>query len=88
MKIKSLHRQRLALAGIATLAAASSLVAGSAVSANAVTVPNQFIRSCTWSCSAYWQSNGAYKSSVPSVCYTSHWGGPYQYDKTVWGPCR
>lgn len=88
MKLKN-ARRRLAVVSLMTAAACSSLAAsGLALSAEATTVPNQFIRTCTWSCSAYWQSNGTYRPNYPSVCYTKYWNGSYQKDKTVWGPCR
>lgn len=87
MNIKNKGR-RLAAVSLMTLAVSSGLVTEASTSAEATTVPNQFIRTCTWSCSPYWQSNGAYRPNYQSVCYTKYWNGPYRYDKTVWGPCR
>lgn len=63
-------------------AAAVALVgAGLALApaANAAVVPNIFVRSCYFGCSAFVQSNGSYQAQYPSSCVTKSWGGTSSY---------
>ena len=81
-------RHRLAFALVMPTIAAGALLAGATpASAVTATVNNNFVRTCTWSCSAFVQVNGPYNPAVRSTCITKNWWGGISSQYTKWGRC-